>query len=276
MYATSRLYRKIDQHEWLTVDEAEHEKLRIVETYIRPYLVGDSAFLLSATLIKCYDDNNALEPHPCTFNHRLIRTRRAVEQAFGQLKGSFSYPISVDNNLSDPHFASEVALVCGALHNIRERWNCPMEDTWLVNSATYNSFHPGLNDADNEDYDKAGWAIIMKQAGTPYSSVSPGGGLNTLVSLLVQVRTNLYGLSNVVLGAYVLSISLKLCFIRVVALELFLVSCTIRIICLSCSMRIICLSCPMRIIYYNVQLSSQCYCSSTALAQPCVNQGFIF
>ena len=162
VYATSRLYRKIDQHKWLTVDEAEHEKLRIEGTYIRPYLVGDSAFPLSATLMKCYDDNNALEPHQRTFNHRLIRTRRVVEQAFGRLKGR--YHILVDNNLSDPHFASEVALVCCALHNICERWNCPMEDTWLVNSATYNSFHPGPNDADNEDYDEAGWAIRNKLA----------------------------------------------------------------------------------------------------------------
>ena len=157
-YATSTMLRRISQQKWLTIQD----NFRIEGTYIRPYLVGDSAFPLCATLMKCFDDSAGLQPHERTFNYRLIRTRRVVEQAFGRLKGRFR--VLVHNNLDDPDFAADVAIVCCGLHNICERWKCPMEPTWLINTATYNQFHPGPNDQPHDDYEQAGWTVRRKLA----------------------------------------------------------------------------------------------------------------
>ncbi|XP_065197210.1 uncharacterized protein LOC135828714 [Sycon ciliatum] len=162
VYASSRLARKIGERKWLTIKETETEKFTIQGSYIRPYLVGDSAFPLSATLMKCYDDNAALLPWQRTFNYRLIRTRRVVEQAFGRLKGRFR--VLVHNNLNDPEFASRVAIVCCAIHNVCERWRCPVEATWLIDDATYDKYHPGPNDQPNAEFDQAGLSIRNKLA----------------------------------------------------------------------------------------------------------------
>lgn len=162
VYATSTLTRKIHEKKWLTVKERRNARFRVGGTYIRPYLVGDSAFPLSATLMKCYDDGGCLTPAQRTFNYRVIRTRRVVEQAFGRLKGRWQ--ILVNNHLDDPDFARDIALVCCGLHNICERWNCPAEPTWLANSAAYSRYHPGPNDQPNADFETIGVTVRNKLA----------------------------------------------------------------------------------------------------------------
>ncbi|XP_065192484.1 uncharacterized protein LOC135823569 [Sycon ciliatum] len=86
---------------------------------VRPYLVGDSVFALTTTMMKIYHDDGQLTPQQLSFNAAQIRARRVVECAFGRLKGRFS--VVHECNIKDPHFASQVGLLCCGLHNIVER-----------------------------------------------------------------------------------------------------------------------------------------------------------
>ena len=76
-FRKSSLKRKIDSGKWLHV---AHAKL-INGQEVRPFLVTDSAFLLSPTVVKL------LTARQKSFNYAVIRTRRFVAQAFGRLKG---------------------------------------------------------------------------------------------------------------------------------------------------------------------------------------------
>eukprot|EP00117_Sycon_ciliatum_P000332 scpid75938/ scgid6440/ len=86
---------------------------------VRPFLVGDSAFALEPTILKIWKDTGNLSQQQTAFNAAQIRTRLVVECAFGRLKKIFS--IVAHSNLKDPHFASQVGLLCCALHNVIER-----------------------------------------------------------------------------------------------------------------------------------------------------------
>ena len=123
-YRSSSLYTNILNGKWLT----ECTPRLVDGSNIKPFLAADSAFPLSSTIMKCYDDFSL--PHwKRSFNYSLIRTRRVVEQAFGRLKGRWKI---VDKcTLNDPVFARRVAIVCCALHNICERHQCPFEESWL-------------------------------------------------------------------------------------------------------------------------------------------------
>ncbi|XP_065193105.1 uncharacterized protein LOC135824300 [Sycon ciliatum] len=136
-YINSRLFDNLTTRQWLTVPEKTIGNNRVL-----PYLVGDAAFALSSSLMKCF--SNPVTPQEKTFNFRLIRTRRVVEQAFGRLKGRFR--ILVKNNYSDPDFVSDVTLVCCALHNVCERCQCPFESSWVINPIHYQA-PPGQDNA---------------------------------------------------------------------------------------------------------------------------------
>ena len=110
-YNSSALYSNI-RRKWLC---SSARMINGVERY--PYIIGDSAFALSQTLMKCYADDTV--PRNKTFNLRLICTRHVVEQAFGRLKGM--YHVLSDNFIADPSFASDSTIVCCTLHNICER-----------------------------------------------------------------------------------------------------------------------------------------------------------
>ena len=125
------LGKKIRDKEWLNNDPK-----RIEGVDVQPYIVADSAFRLSSSVMKCFDESHGrLSRRKRSFNYALIRTRRVVEQAFGRLKGRWK--IMDGCNLNDPTFASRVAVVCCALHNVCERYQCPFESSWLPNSSAY-------------------------------------------------------------------------------------------------------------------------------------------
>ncbi|PNH10497.1 putative nuclease HARBI1 [Tetrabaena socialis] len=114
------LKEDIDAEKLLVLDEPELRQLHQWAGFQlkRPYIVADTAFALSPTLMKCYDVANPTQPQ-FNFNYSVIRTRRVVECAFGRLKARWQ--ILKDNKLSDPKFASKIATVCCALHNFIER-----------------------------------------------------------------------------------------------------------------------------------------------------------
>ena len=140
-FHASGLEQKINDKTWLTILEREENRNVLNGTYMRPYLVGDAAFPLAPTMMKCFSDNQALEPYQRTFNYRLIRTRRVVEQAFGRLKGRFA--ILDSSKLRDPIFAADVALVCCALHNFCETFASTEGESWCCDPQEYG---PGPND----------------------------------------------------------------------------------------------------------------------------------
>ena len=77
------LGKKIRDKEWLNNDPK-----RIEGVDVQPYIVADSAFRLSSSVMKCFDESHGrLSRRKRSFNYALIRTRRVVEQAFGRLKG---------------------------------------------------------------------------------------------------------------------------------------------------------------------------------------------
>ena len=150
-YNTSRLARNVQSRKWL----GDSGKI-INGKLVHPFLVGDSAFALSTTMMKCYGENDQA-PHHNTFNWCLIRTRRVVEQAFGHLKGRFH--VLTKNNLFDPSFAAEVAIVCCTLHNVCERWSCTFEDSWLVDPQRYDDYHQGPNAVVHNQVNDSGVAL---------------------------------------------------------------------------------------------------------------------
>lgn len=158
VYQTSKLFNFVERKTWLHIQERGAQRNIVQGTYIRPYLVGDAAFPLSPTLMKSYDKDN-LENFEATFNHRLIRTRRVIEQAFGRLKGRFR--ILSRSSLNNPRFVAQVAIVCCALHNVCEMWRCPVHRRWTIKSALY---HPGPNDQHNNQAMENGADVRNKLA----------------------------------------------------------------------------------------------------------------
>ena len=113
-YNNSQLKRNINNGVWLNAPSWQYQG-----TTVRPYIVGDSAFTLSTTLMKIYPDNGGLPARHTSFNYAQIRTRRVVECAFGRLKKRFG--VLSDCRCNDPVFASEIGLLCCSLYNVIER-----------------------------------------------------------------------------------------------------------------------------------------------------------
>lgn len=88
------------------------------QTTVRLYLIGDTAFSLSPTLMKIYTDNSNLTSQQEAFNYAQICSRRVVEFAFGRLKEQFSVVANCKSN--EPTFVSQAALLCCALENLIE------------------------------------------------------------------------------------------------------------------------------------------------------------
>ena len=123
----SSLKEKIDAGEWL-----EGQAQEVQGRLVRPYLVADSAFALTQSLIKGYDYPPA-PGHQKSFNAAVVEAGRVVEIAFGQTKGRFR--ILTSNFINDPSFTADVALACCVLNNICERAKCPFSDTWLAEES---------------------------------------------------------------------------------------------------------------------------------------------
>lgn len=88
---------------------------------VGPFMVGDSAFPFTHTMMKCYNGN----PQPGTpngnFNYALIRTRRVVECAFGRLK--MRWRVLKAGRVADVTLIPRLINFCCALHNMAQREN---------------------------------------------------------------------------------------------------------------------------------------------------------
>ncbi|XP_065186913.1 uncharacterized protein LOC135817586 [Sycon ciliatum] len=111
VYNNSQLKAKIDGGEWLNAASATRNGVSI-----HPFLIGDSAFSLKPSMMKIYKDDGNLSPEQLSFNYCQICARRVVECAFERLKKRFA--VVSQSFLKDPHFASQVGLLCCSPHNI--------------------------------------------------------------------------------------------------------------------------------------------------------------
>ena len=140
-FARSRLVRNIEMGEWLPPGQGRSIQVPkgtrldgpTKTVKINPYIVGDTAFPLGPTVMKCY--RNPANERQEAFNYCVIRTRRVVEQAFGMWKGRFQ--VLSRSFLNKPEFAAQVSLFCYALHNICMRYRCPFERSWTISHSKY-------------------------------------------------------------------------------------------------------------------------------------------
>ena len=82
---------------------------------VAPFLLGDSAYGLSASLMKPFSDMSS-DPKERHFNKELSRARVKIENAFGIMNGRFRILTHVLND--DIALVGNIILSCAILHNI--------------------------------------------------------------------------------------------------------------------------------------------------------------
>ena len=106
----STIFQKAEQGDILT-----QATVNVNGNEIGPYLLGDSAYLLSPWLMKPYPEGTQ-DPREITFNKELSSGRVKVECAFGILKNRWRILLKrFDSGIS---FAIHTAVACAVLHNI--------------------------------------------------------------------------------------------------------------------------------------------------------------
>ena len=81
-YNKSQLLNKTEEHRLLN-----EQMCKVGDTYVRPYLVGDSAFAQPQTLVEGFPF--ALAPENVAFDAAVVSARKIVEQTFGRVKKKF-------------------------------------------------------------------------------------------------------------------------------------------------------------------------------------------
>ncbi|XP_034475558.1 putative nuclease HARBI1 [Drosophila innubila] len=105
---------------------------RIGGVDVRVVLLADSAFKLSTKIKKPYPFNTTQDEERKSFNYALSRSRRVVENAFGQLKARFRRIVrGVDNHIDKvPH----IIYTCCVLHNFLNCHNSDISENWEAGS----------------------------------------------------------------------------------------------------------------------------------------------
>ena len=90
------------------------------EQFVQGHLVGDAAFGLSKTMLKCHDGVPAENTPEGKFNRAAINSRRAVECAFGRLVGRWAF-CNRNTFWSSPTVTRHAIQVCCGLHNFLQK-----------------------------------------------------------------------------------------------------------------------------------------------------------
>lgn len=92
-------------------------------------MIGDSAFRLSEFLMKPFPFSTAASEEQRAYNYNLSKSRRVVENAFGQLKARFRrIGKGVDNHIKNATIIIKAACV---LHNYLNQENDLINNMWL-------------------------------------------------------------------------------------------------------------------------------------------------
>lgn len=81
---------------------------------ILPYLIGDSAYPISNTLLKPYSDKTT-DPKEKKFNKEFSKARVSVECAFGMMKSRFIILKGIQDSMK---YVSMIIIACAVMHNI--------------------------------------------------------------------------------------------------------------------------------------------------------------
>uniref|UniRef100_A0A182W8I7 DDE Tnp4 domain-containing protein n=1 Tax=Anopheles minimus TaxID=112268 RepID=A0A182W8I7_9DIPT len=115
--ANSPIMQKLERKE---LNIPSPEILRVPYNIKVPYfLLGDQAFAMKDYCLRPYGGLHAADSMESSFNYRLSRARRTVENAFGILTKVFNVlakPIEVE-----PDIAEKIVLAAVHLHNFRRR-----------------------------------------------------------------------------------------------------------------------------------------------------------
>ena len=108
-------------------------------TVIRPFVVGDSAYLLKTWLLPVIKDNGALNQDQKKFNKELATAQIVSEHAFGLLKGR---RIALLKRLDEDNWRiPNTIIACCVLHNI-----CINRGDEFEGHADHNSDHDDDDD----------------------------------------------------------------------------------------------------------------------------------
>ena len=129
IFKNSNLKRKLE-----SVELNSHTK-RIEDVEVPVHLIGDSAFPLLATLMKPYSSSATMSDEE-TFDYRLSRARRVVENAFGRLKARFR--IILKRMEMDISNVNAIIQACCILNNLCEECNDNISPEWM-NGASMDS-----------------------------------------------------------------------------------------------------------------------------------------
>ena len=113
--------------------QAEHnifltEPTDVIDGYkIRPFLIGDGAYLANTWLLKPFPNNLNLSQEQNKFNRFLSSAKVVVERAFGILKARWRCLLNcLDHNIEN---LPDVIISCCVLHNIGQM----KEDSYIDN-----------------------------------------------------------------------------------------------------------------------------------------------
>lgn len=124
IYQHSQLSKMIDSSALL-----KNKAREIHGTRVPVYLIGDSAFKFSPTLMKPYPFSTSASLEQQTFNYNLSKARRVVENAFGHLKARFRrIGKGLDNH---PKFNKNIIMCCCILHNFLNCNNNHINESWI-------------------------------------------------------------------------------------------------------------------------------------------------
>ena len=114
--------------------------------FVQGYLVGDAAFALSKTMLKCHDGAPLEDTPDGKFNRAIINSRRAVECTFGRLKARFAF-CNRNTFWANPTVTRDAVQVCCGLHNFLQKRSVGIPDEVHVPGGGLGQVHVELGEA---------------------------------------------------------------------------------------------------------------------------------
>ena len=88
-----------------------------IQYYFNYYLLGDTAYPLSHSLLTPYKEPDARRPICARFNHHHSKARSIIERVFGQLKTRWRIIFTKDVELRSG-CVPQIVTACAAMHNL--------------------------------------------------------------------------------------------------------------------------------------------------------------
>lgn len=140
IYNSSLLKKELTSSEILKAYKKEINGIQVPV-----YILGDSAFRFSTTLMKPYSYTTALTEEQKFFNYKISKCSKVVDNAFAHLKARFCRLVKgIDNRCGS---APVIIRACCVLHNFLIERSDYINPVWLENlkNLEKNRKHPSHN-----------------------------------------------------------------------------------------------------------------------------------